>query len=96
MNDIPSATEYFIFILYADDTTLFSTMAYSLPALPNEHNILINGELLKANDWLVANRLSLNINKTKYMISHNSQKDISNFSLNHILKHGEIENVSTS
>ena len=72
MNDIPSATEYFIFILYADDTTLFSTMAYSFPALPNEHNILINGELLKANDWLVANRLSLNIYKTNtwYLTTH--------------------------
>ena len=85
MNDILSATEYFTFILYADDTTLFNIIAYSLPVLPNEHNILINGaflrhlingELLKVNDWLVANRLSLNVNKTKYMIFHNSQKDM--------------------
>ena len=95
MNDIPSATEYSTFILYADDTTLFSTMAYSHPALSHEHNILINGELLKVNDWLVANRLSLNVNKTKYMLFHNSQKDISNFSLNLNLNHGEIEKVST-
>ena len=82
MNDIPSANEYFTFILYADDTTLFSTMTYSLPALPHEQNVSINGEHLKVNDWLVANRLSLNVNKTKYMIFHNSQKEISNFSLN--------------
>ena len=95
MNDIPSATEYFTFILYADDTTLFSTMAYCLPALPHEYNILIKGELLKVNDWLVANRFSLNDNKTKYMIFHNSQKYISNVSLNLILNHGEIEKVST-
>ena len=70
-------------------------MAYSLPALSYEHNILINGELLKVNDWLVANRLSLNVNKTKYMIFHNSQKDTSNFTLNLILNHGEIEKVGT-
>ena len=71
-------------------------MVYSLPALPNEHNILtINGELLGVNDWLVANRLSLNVNKTKCMIFHNSQKYISNFSLNLILTHGEIEKVCT-
>ena len=96
MNDIPSATEYFTFILCADDTTLFGTMTYSFPALPHEHNISINGELLKVNDWLVANRLSLNINKTKYTIFLNSQKDISNFSRNLILNHGEfIEKVST-
>ena len=88
-------TEYFTFFLYADDTTLFSTIAYSLLALPNQLNVLINGELLKDNDWLVANRLPLSVNKTKYMIFHNSQKDISNFSLNLILNDGEIEKVST-
>ena len=69
MNDIPPATEYFIFILYADETTLFT----------NEQNLLINGELLKVNDWLVANRLSLDVNKIKYRTFHNSQEDISNF-----------------
>ena len=46
-------------------------------------------------DWLVANRLSLNVNKTKYMTFHNSQKDISNVSLNLNLNHGKIEKVST-
>ena len=94
MNDIPSVTEYFTFILYDDDTMLFGTIAYSRPALPNDHNILINGELFKVNQ-LDANRLSLNVNKTKYMIFQNSQKDISNFSLNLILNHGEIEKVGT-
>ena len=94
MNDIPSAIQYVTFILLADDTTLFSTMSYSLPALPKEHNILINGELIKVNDWLVANCLSLNVKK-KYMIFHNSQKDINNFSFNLILNHGEIEKGST-
>ena len=76
MNDIPSATEYFTFIRYADDTTLLSTMPYSPPALPNEHNVLINGELLKVDYWLVAMRLYLNVYKTKYT------KYINNFSLN--------------
>ena len=50
MNDIPSATKYFTFILYVDDTALLSTMSYSHPALQNEHNLLINGELLKVNN----------------------------------------------
>ena len=94
MNDFPPVTEYFTFILCADDTTLFSTMSYSLPALPNEHNISIGGELIKVNDWLLANRLSLNVDKTKYMTFQNSQKDISNLSLNLILNHGVIEKVS--
>ena len=80
---------------YADDTTLFSIMSYSLQALPNKNSILINGELLKVNNWLVANRLSSNVNETKYMIFHNSQNYKSNFSLNLILNHGEIEKFST-
>ena len=62
---------------------------------PVEHNILINGELLKVNDWLQANHLSLNVNEIKYMMFHKSQKAISNFSLNLILNHGEIEKVNT-
>ena len=68
LNDITSASEYFTFILYADETTLFSTTTYSFPALPNDHNGLMNGELLKVNDSHVSIRLSLNANKTKYMV----------------------------
>ena len=49
-------------------------MLYSLPALQNEHNMLINWEPLKVNDWLVANRLSLNVNKTNNMIFHIHKK----------------------
>ena len=80
LNDITSASEYFSFILYADDTTLFSTMPYSLPALPNEHTVLINGELFKVNDSHVSIRSSLNANKTKYMIFRSSKKkDITYF-----------------
>ena len=41
MYDIPSQTRYFTFILYADDTALFSKMSYSLPALPNEHDLYL-------------------------------------------------------
>ena len=86
LNDITSASEYFSFILYADDTTLFSTMPYSLPALPNEHNVLINGDLFKVNEWHVSIRSSLNANKTKYMISRSSKKRHNLLSLNLILK----------
>ena len=36
----------------------------------------INDELSKVNDWLKINKLSLNINKTKFMIFHNYQQQI--------------------
>ena len=90
MNDIPVATEYFAFILYADDTTLFSTMSYSIPLSQTEQNRSINKELRKVNDWLKANRLSLNTKKTKYMIFHNPQEDISNLNLNLLINGEEI------
>ena len=74
LNDITCASEYFSFILYADDTCIFSTMPYSLPALPNEHNVLMNGELFKVNDPHVSIRSSLNANNTKHMIFRSSKK----------------------
>ena len=47
-------------IMYADDTTLFCNITETPAA---EH--LLNLELCKINDWLSANKLSLNVNKTK-------------------------------
>ena len=65
MNDIPQASSYFKFILYADDTTLFSTIQFQ-----SASDTDINQELIRVHDWLAVNRLSLNIKKTKYMIFH--------------------------
>ena len=50
-------------IMYADNTTLYCDLN---PGTPNFVNI-INGELSKVSKWLSANRLSLNVNKTKVM-----------------------------
>ena len=71
MNDIPNCTEYFNFILYADDTTLSSTIR-----IPSVSLININNELAKVYDWLAVNKLSLNIGKTKYVIFHAINKRI--------------------
>ena len=71
MNDIPNCTEYFNFILYADDTTLSSTIQIPSFALIN-----INNELAKVYDWLAVNKLSLNIGKIKYVIFHAINKKI--------------------
>ena len=71
MNDIPNCTEYFNFILYADDTTLSSTIR-----IPSVSLININNELAKVYDWLAVNKLSLNIGKTKYVILHAINKRI--------------------
>ena len=78
MNDIPQASNLFKCMPYADDTTLFSALDYSLsfdiPA-SSEHRII--------SCWGMANknRLSINITKTNYMLFHPRQKDVSHMTL---------------
>ena len=71
MNDIPNANEDFKHILYADDTTLFSTIQV-LATTPFD----VNNQLTQIYDWLAVNKLSLNIKKTKYIVFHAINKDI--------------------
>ena len=58
MNDIPQITDYFDFILYADDTSLYSEIQ-----TPLTYTIDINNELSGVYNWLTVNKLSLNIEK---------------------------------
>ena len=75
INDIDKSSDSFGFICYADDTTLSSIMNYfSSTEQSNENSI--NDELSKVNDWLKINKLSINIYKTKFMIFHNYQQQI--------------------
>ena len=77
MNDIANASKLFDFILYADDTSLTTTIELVI----RDGNIRtlevgINSELDKINEWLKLNKLSLNVSKTKYMIFHMHNKVI--------------------
>ena len=65
INDMANSSESLKFINFADDTTLITKLnpAYS-----------INDELAKFHSWLKANKLSLNIKKTKAMAFHMPQK----------------------
>ena len=75
INDIDKSSDSFNFICYADDTTLSSIMNYfSSTEQSNENSI--NDELSKVNDWLKINKLLINIYKTKFMIFHNYQQQI--------------------
>ena len=49
-------------LMYADDTTLYCNINQ------NVTTEVINGKLLKINQWLGANKLSLNVSKTKFMV----------------------------
>ena len=56
------------FIHFADDTTLFATHD-NLDTLIH----LLNDQLKSVDKWLCINRLSLNTNKTNYMITTNKE-----------------------
>ena len=68
LNDIISALTLFKFIIYADDTLLFSTL--SLLEVQNYQDI-INSELDKISVWL---KLSLNIKLTKFILFYKTLK----------------------
>ena len=58
--------------MYAYDTTLFFDLNLGTPNFVN----IINGELVKVSKWLLANRLSLNVNKTKVMFFQSIRKTV--------------------
>ena len=53
-------------IMFADDTTLASTISTFSDNTNNDNvETSLNAELLKINKWLQINKLSLNISKSK-------------------------------
>ena len=77
------ASKMFNFILYADDTTLFSTIKSFNDNIPNKSTeSVVNEELLKLNEWLSINKLSLNKDQSKYITFHMPNKVKLTFSLN--------------
>ena len=78
INNIANASNIFKCISYADNTTLTSIL--SLFGLNNTPHIYdnINTELHKISEWLKINKLSLNVNKTKFTLFHMPQKKHTN------------------
>ena len=58
-------------IIYADDTTLYST----LDVFGNYISKNLNLELTKVADWLKVSKLSINIKKSKFMVFHMPQNN---------------------
>ena len=56
---------YFCFNLFADDSNI--TKSFPRSSLNTVH-LGINNELIELSDWLRANKIKLNVNKTKYLI----------------------------
>ncbi len=64
-----------ICLIYADDTTLSTTIEVILNNISNDDvESKINSEITCINDWLKCNKLSLKTSKCKYMIFNMPQK----------------------
>ena len=69
INDIVNTSPILKFVLFADDTTIL----YSHNDLANKIQ-MVNNELQKVTDWFKTNKLSINADKTNYMIMGTPQK----------------------
>ena len=78
VNDIINSSDKLQYLLYADDTTLYFNREH---VTPHNANLEINNELSKVMNWLKLNKLSLNVQKTKYMTFHKSQKNVTPLNL---------------
>ena len=77
INDITNATSKFNVIMYADDTTLVSTLENfgtlnNIAVIEDE----INKEITKISHWLHSNKLLLNTAKSKFMVFFKHPKTI--------------------
>ena len=90
INDLITISNKLKFIMYADDTTIYFNLEDFDPYHLKRD---INNELEKITLWLKMNKLSLNVQKTKFMIFHRKQKQISE--LNIVLNDTDIERVES-
>jgi hypothetical protein len=71
INDIKNSTRILDFHLFADDSNLF----YANKSLLTLETI-VNKEISHVYQWLCANKLSLNVEKSNYIIFHPAQKRV--------------------
>ena len=69
INDIQRVSELLNFHLFADDTSLFSHREGQFI------ESIVNQELKQVNNWLSANKLSLNVSKSSLLVLHPPQKN---------------------
>ena len=68
INDIPSSSDFFKYIQYANDTH------YLVPFI--SHTDKIKNNLSEVYDWIMTNKLSLNVKRTKYIMFHAMNKPL--------------------
>ena len=68
INDLPSVCKSAVSIMFADDTNIFLSDSNLITL-----ETLVNKELSHLATWLKANKLSLNVKKTHYMVFSNKR-----------------------
>ena len=88
VNDMANASSILHFILFADDTNLFCSNL-------NFHDLVctVNQELSKLCEWFCANKLSLNVKKTNYIIFGNKILPVGHEDMNICLDGMQISRV---
>ena len=71
IHDIPSSSDKLKFYLFADNTNLLSADK-NLKSLES----IFNAEISRVYNWLIANKLSLNIKKSNFVVSRPRQKEL--------------------
>ena len=86
INDFHCSSQLFDFHFFADDANLFDE-SKSLQILQNR----INSELINVHTWLSANQLSLNIEKSNFIIFHPPLEGLQDFSFNLFLNNKQLK-----
>lgn len=71
VNDVAYVSKILQMVLFADDTSILSAH-HDLDVLVNT----LNYELSLLNNWFLANKLSVNIKKTNYIVFAQKQKKL--------------------
>ena len=73
INDIEKSSGLLQFILFADDSNIFLSHSD-----PDQLTQILNNELKSVTNWIKANKLSLNLDKTSYMLFSNKLATLPN------------------
>ena len=90
INDLPRVSTKLKFLLYADDTNILYENTDA-----NAIITTINMEMPKIMEWLMSNKLHINVNKTVAMLFHTRQKRV-NIDENSIVIDGNIIHFTTN
>ena len=68
VNDLPTVIKDSQAVLYADDTTMFTSSRF-----PSNIQVNLASDIKRAERWLIQNNLKLNVGKTEYMLITNNR-----------------------